>query len=289
MTVQVMTPATSANFGCGFDCVGVAYDLMNVFTFKEAKTWTPAGFRGERLLLKGYRAAFSARGLEAPPVDISQETQVPSSRGLGSSATAIVGGLLGANAVLANPLSKEELLEQACAIEGHPDNVAPCLLGGFVASLRTNEGLWTRKMAVADSLRFLLLTPDRELATADARRILPPSVSLADAGFDLSRAFFLEDALAQGDLKVLKVLLEDRWHVPYRQELIPDFAVFAAFAEAHALPFTISGSGSTLLMITTVDDAPRLLEGARAEATSAHWTMRVLTVNREGARTEVRA
>ena len=293
--IIVKSPATSANFGCGFDCVGIAYNAHNTFIIYPNQKKDDLPFRGEKLLRLSYEKAFAYKGETPVPMFVRQIQGLPSSRGLGSSATSIIGGILGANELMEHKLSQQEILDLATEIEGHPDNVAPCFLGGFVASIK-GLPLMIHKMGVNNKLRFILLSPNFEMSTQKARAILPEKITMSDAVYDLSRAFFLEDALKYGDLNNLRLCLDDKWHVPYRKDMIKDYAIFEQYAAANRLPFTISGSGSTLLMISDKEH----VEGHAAalkemidkkiycdKMLEAQWSVKVYTCNTHGATTEV--
>jgi threonine synthase len=292
LAFEVTSPATSANLGPGFDVMGVALSLFNSFRFVPAKEDRLVGFVGEEeiqdnLILKSYHRFFEQYGLPYQPVKLEQiRSDIPLSRGLGSSASCIIAGLLGANAVSGDYLPKPDLLTLAAEIEGHPDNVAPCLLGGLVASFRDEEGHYHPfPYAVSPKLGFLLLVCPKELSTEKARGILPKNYALADVSFDAARLVNLPAALKEGNLPLLANLLEDRIHVPYRLPLIPEGERVQKTAAAHHLPFTISGAGSTLLVLYSRDDPTEkeaFLKDIKAFL-SADWRYLDLAVEKAGA------
>lgn len=261
LSYLVKAPASSANLGPGFDVCGIALSLWNSFAFAKANEDGLIGFEGEEetkdnLVLKSYRAFFREFGLPYQPVSITLlQADVPLSRGLGSSATCIVAGLEGANAICHHLLDEKDLLDLAAKLEGHPDNVAPCLYGGFVTSYRDGEGHYhPRAYPLSPRVGFLLVVPPEELSTSLARSVLPKSYPLSDITFDASRLIQLPSALEAGDLPLLKDLLSDRLHVPYRSPLIPEAAAVKTVAEAFGLPWTISGAGSSLLVLYDKDN-----------------------------------
>jgi threonine synthase len=265
LAYEVVAPASSANLGCGFDVCGIALSLENTFRFERNAQDELVGFVGEEelkdnLVLKSYRAFFSTYHLPYQPCKVTLvKSGIPLSRGLGSSASCIVAGLLGANAISGGYLPKEKLLDLASAIEGHPDNVAPCLLGGFVASLKQENGeMLPLAYPVSKNLGFLLAIPEYELSTAVARGILPKSYPLKDITFDASRLLHLPQALKTGNLSLLEELLRDRLHVPYRLSLIPEADKLQNIACKNHLPFTISGAGSSLLILYSLADEASL-------------------------------
>ena len=286
--VTVRVPATSANIGPGFDSLGMAFSFYNTVSLAHAEktviTGCPAAYAGEdNLALLAFRAACRRAGREAPPVHIHIAGDVPVSRGLGSSATLLVGGAFGANLLLSLGLSREDILEIATEIEGHPDNIAPAVYGGFTASLMQNG----RPMAVAcpvhPSLRFCAFIPDFKTRTHDARAVLPKTVPFADAVFNASHVAVLLSALATGDTEMLFASLVDRLHEPYRASLIDGFdAVKEAALAAGAHAFFISGSGSTCMAIYTEDGFAERVRPAVEKLPHA-WRVLPLSLDETGA------
>jgi threonine synthase len=257
----VTSYATSANLGPGFDALGIALSLKNVFSFSLAKEDSLKGFSGEEelkdnLVLRSYHRYFEELHCPYPPVQIEQlEQGIPLSRGLGSSASCIVSGLSAANEIAGRLLNPEQLLSLATSIEGHPDNVAPALFGGLVSSYKDNEGtLHVLSYPVSSSLGFLLLIPPQELSTALARGVLPKSYPLSDVTYQASHLLPLLKAFEEGDLPLLEELLLDRIHVPYRLPLIQGGEQVRDLAHHFHLPFTISGAGSSLLVLYKKED-----------------------------------
>lgn len=288
--VTVRIPATTANLGPGFDSLGCALALYNTLTFAEQEaglniTGCPEQYRNEEnLAVVGYRAVQERLGAAKKGLTLHIEAAIPVSRGLGSSAAMIVGGVLAANLLHGAPLSTEELLAVANSIEGHPDNLAPALYGGLTASLVEDGIPHTVRLPLHEQWRFVAVVPDCELSTREARAVLPASVPFADAIFNASRAAVLLGALQNGDAALLKAALQDRLHQPYRKTLVPEYdAVEQAAWACGAAGFCISGAGSTLLCIATEDSfAARLAE--RCRALHGGWRVLPLAVDREGAR-----
>ncbi|NEQ49547.1 MAG: homoserine kinase [Leptolyngbya sp. SIO3F4] len=265
-TAQVTVPATTANIGPGFDCLGAALTLYNQFKFTPADklTITITGNEADRLSIgpdnlvyKSYEAFYHQLNKPAPPVHIDIELYVPLSRGLGSSSTAIVGGLVGANLLAGNPLSQDKIAKLATNLEGHPDNVVPALLGGcHLAVHRENHELICCQIPWHESIVPIVAIPDFELATADARRVLPESYSRADAIFNAAHLTLLTQALANGNGKWLSGALCDRIHQPYRKTLIPNYdEIYTATLDAGAWGLVISGAGPTLLALSNREKA----------------------------------
>lgn len=274
----VTVPATTANLGPGFDCLGAALSLSNQFHFQKSATTqiTARGLDADKVLTDARNLAYQAFGycydfLDKDPPDISLEIHlgVPLARGLGSSATAIVGGLLGANALLDYPLTTPQLLNLAIEMEGHPDNVVPALLGGcqLTASGVGDQGWVTLPLAWHESVVPVIAIPEFELATKTARQVLPPHLSYGDAIFNAAHLALLVQGLASGNPQWLQAGLQDRLHQPYRQALISGYEqVQRAALKAGAYGLVISGAGPTLLALTSPQDAQ-----AVAEAMGSAW------------------
>ncbi len=280
MTARVRVPATSSNLGAGFDCVGIAVDrwltasitvdaLRSGVVIDRAGTLATLTLRPEQdLLVRGFRAACVATGKPVSGrVTINAASEIPVGRGLGSSAAAIVAGVLLADAALELGLSRERVTEIAAEIEGHPDNVAPAVYGGAILSVRTPAGLRTVPLRVAPDLVFLIAVPPFPSDTKAARAALPRTLPHSDAVLAASRAAALVEGLATGDGDLLGAALNDILHVPYRRARIPGYdAVVAAAKAAGAYGATLSGAGSAILAI-----AARERAGAVGAALLAAW------------------
>ncbi len=254
--VTVRVPATTANLGPGYDCLGLALGLHNEVTLALADEPTVA-IEGEgaqslprdasHLVLGAARAATEAAGAEPPALSLHQANRIPLARGLGSSSAAIVGGIMAANELLGLGLSVRRVLDIATGIEGHPDNVAPALLGGLTVCCTVGDEVLVERLEVAPGLSCVVAVPDFEVPTHDARRVLPDTVTHADAVFNLCRASLIVAALVSGDFAVLGEAMRDRLHQPYRAHLVPGMeeAIAAALATgAHGA--ALSGSGPTI-------------------------------------------
>ena len=282
-TVTVTVPATTANLGPGFDCIGAALSLYNSFQFSRLE---PSATEKLKITVTGQEAAkvktdesnlayvafvtlYDRLKQSPPPVAIHINMQVPLARGLGSSATAIVGGLVGANELAGKPLSQVEVMQLAIELEGHPDNVVPALLGGCrLAASNTPGGSWQ----ICDipwhpDIVPVVAIPDFELSTAEARKVLPADYSRADAIFNAAHLGLLVRALSAGDRDWLGCALQDKIHQPYRRSLILGYeAVQEAAVAAGACGMVISGAGPTLLALTDVTNA-----GAVVREMAAAW------------------
>ena len=258
--VTVRVPATTANLGPGFDCLGMALNLHNTVTLTRSHRFniTISG-EGEKLLSRGkdnlvYRAItrfFNKVGQPVPDLQIDCHNEIPLARGLGSSTTAIVCGLVAANSLLSNARSKDELLQVGIEMEGHPDNLTPALFGGCQVVVMDDTGLVHERVPVHRSWKMVLFIPDFEMSTVKARAMLPRQIAREDAVYNLGRVALLTKALITGQADHLKVATQDRLHQPYRQSLFPAMSnIFAAALYAGADGVFLSGSGPTILALS---------------------------------------
>jgi len=299
MRVHVRVPATTANLGPGFDVLGLALDLWN------ETIWTPT-CDGE------IRVTISGEGEDILPTDATNPivaaalslydrvgatceglrvhciNRIPLRSGLGSSSAALVSGLLGANALLGEPFSREEILRLAIETEGHPDNVAPAMLGGLVVSILHDERVVSIKLparAHRAPLRATVVLPNFEFPTEYARSILPQTVDRQDAIFNISRAVLVVEALRTGDLDLLGKAMDDRLHQPYRLPLIPGaLSALEAARRAGAAAVALSGAGPSLIAFSS-DWNPEIGEAMRREFERAGLEVRVfhLRISERGA------
>jgi len=257
--VVVSVPATSANLGAGFDCLGLALDLRNEVTLLPDRPFHVEVI-GEgsdtlprdrsNLVARTVLRYFEEIGRAAPSFALRLTNRIPMTGGLGSSSTALVGGLLAANELAGGCLAREDLLRLASELEGHPDNVAPAMLGGLVLSVIQDGRLITTDIPIPPGLRAVLFLPRFTTSTREARRLLPNRVSLSDAVFNLSRSALFVAAMTGGHLELLRYATQDRLHQPYRQVLFPAMPrLFEAALDAGALAAWLSGSGSALLAL----------------------------------------
>ncbi len=271
--VSVRVPATSANLGPGFDCLGLALDLYARFDFElMPRGLEITGCREEdagedNLVYLAYIHTLRFFGLDALGLRLHIDSDIPLSRGLGSSAACVAGGILGAAALHGLKLSNEETLKLAAELEGHPDNAAPAIYGGLRVSLMEDGRALSLPCAVHPGLRFLALVPDFELRTADARAALPQSVPLKDAVYNLSHTAFLLKALEAGDPELIRLAARDRLHQDARFKLIPGAAALKERMEqVGAAACCLSGAGPTMLCLYTGDDfLIKAMEAARTE------------------------
>jgi homoserine kinase len=295
-SVVVEVPASSANLGAGYDCLGVALAMTNRIEL-EVRAWSRGKIEltvdgeGRNELTEDRENRF-VRGLEAALRQalgdlpdgvgwrIGMRNQIPLSRGLGSSAAATVGGVLAGNALAGEPLSRPELLRLATQIEEHPDNAAAALLGGFVVSAATPDGVEAIRFDAPRELRAVLFIPDLRLSTRDMRAALPASVPIGDAVANLGAVAVGVAGLASGRFELLGRLTVDRIHEPYRAAVYPQLpGMVEAAREAGAIGACLSGAGSTILAFTDTVAGAATLEAALADAaTRLTLTGRVRTV-----------
>jgi homoserine kinase len=283
----IRVPATTANIGPGFDCLGAALTLYNEFKFTplsigESLHISVTGDEADRvstdasnLVYQAFCKVFADLKQEPPAVKIEIQMDVPLARGLGSSATAIVGGLVGANVLAGSPLTQDKVMALAIALEGHPDNVVPALIGGcrLAASGIARDWEICELIWHSDIIPIVAI-PDFELSTTEARRVLPIDYSRADAIFNMAHLGLLMRGLETGNADWLKAALQDRIHQPYRQALIGGYDEMrsaAISAGAHGL--VISGAGPTLLALSSWADAD-----AVKTAMEATWTQQGISV-----------
>ena len=251
--------------GPGFDCLGMALDLWNSLEVIPAADLAGNGHLVEvtghgaeelavdssNLIYRSMRFLFQEAGQDLPPVSLRCHNEIPLARGLGSSAAAIAGGLVAANALCGGAFTAKDLLEMAATMEGHPDNVAAAVLGGLQLVLSDESLLYTAPIATPPELQVVLFVPELRIATEDARAVLPSHISVADAVHNTSRIALLVAGMATNHPEYLRLATEDRLHQPYRLPLFPAMKViFAAARDAGALGVFLSGSGSTVLALT---------------------------------------
>ena len=253
---EIRTPATSANLGPGFDSMGMALAVYNTFRVGKGSVTklinVEERFAGDdNLFLQAYRKGCAAIG-RTSPVIAEFDCHIPITRGMGSSASMIIGGLMAASVLHDHALSSEDILQIACDMEGHPDNTAPCLLGGVSASLKTEDGTWLcRKLETSPLWHYTLLIPDFEISTAEARKILPESYPLKTAAANSARAVLMAEALRSGDAELLKHAAKDFFHDPYRKNLIHGLDTVRPLCEKDTDGvLLISGSGPACLLIS---------------------------------------
>lgn len=268
----IKTPATSANVGPGFDCFGLALRIYNTFEV-ELSDETKLDNVEERfnnednLFLKAYRKGCDKIGI-SDHIHASFHCDIPVSRGLGSSASMIVGGLLAASVLHNGALDEDTIFQLASEMEGHPDNAAPCLYGSMTASLKHEDRFITAKLQLDPSWIYTVFIPDFEVSTEKARGILPSSYPREAAAGNAAHACLMNEALRKGDLDLLRIASVDMIHEPYRKQLIDEFDALKSIIEPYGV-FLISGSGSTCISITQEALTPEALQNV--SQLKHHW------------------
>ena len=259
--VEVKIPATSANLGPGFDSLGIALELYNNYIFKESHDGIKiTGFEDKydydnNLVYTSMLKTFETIGYSPKGFSIEANIHIPISRGLGSSAACILGGVIGANALAGELLSKEDIFKLATDIEGHPDNIAPALYGGLVASIIDDGEVYFNKVDIHKGLKFVALIPDFTLSTKVAREALPSQISHKDGVYNTGRVALLLSALSNGRFDLLKNGLKDKLHQPYRGKLINGYdKITKKCDELGALGVYLSGAGPTIMAIVEEDN-----------------------------------
>jgi len=274
--ISVRAPATTANLGPGFDCLGMALDLWaEVVVTASEEALPPAGPPLGEMTVKAVKRLFSHVGRQSPAgltADCTQ--QIPVARGLGASAVARAAGLLAANALLGEPLEREEMLALGAELEGHADNMAPVLFGGLQVAVREGDSVFHAGLPAPEGLKAVLFVPDMEMPTQESRQVLPAFLSREDAVYNIGHAALLVAALASGRVDLLDVATRDRLHQPARAKLFPAMeTLFRAARQAGALGVFLSGGGSTVLALASRNEeaiAQAMAEAAAGEGTSGH-------------------
>lgn len=273
-SISVLTPATSANLGPGFDSLGLALQLYNRFDVEiggndphtphievQGALGANLSTQPDNLFFRAFALLYERQQLPLPAIKIRMTINIPPGCGLGSSATAVVGGLLAANELLsiqkpALALSKDELLMPAVAAESgnHPDNVAPALLGGLVATTNVDGEIRAIKTRFPEVLKAVIFTPSFPMDTVAGRKLLPSAYSKADVTFNTGRVALLLAALQMGRYEMIGEAMQDRLHQPYRQALFPAMpAIINAAIAAGAYGASLSGGGSSLIALASAN------------------------------------
>jgi homoserine kinase len=299
MKVLVKVPATTANVGPGFDALGLALNLWNETEFSttnDGKIVVEVEGEGKGILPIDENNAVASAALQiykqaekpCPGLRIHCLNRVPLGSGLGSSSTALLTGMLGANALLGNLLTDEEVLKLAIETEGHPDNVAPAMLGGLVASIVYEDRVISLKLparANRSPIHVTIVLPDFDFPTKQARAILPKQVERKDAIYNISRAILVTEALRTGDLDLLGKAMSDALHQPYRIPLIPGAqAAMNAARHAGTAAVALSGAGPSLIAFSSKED-PAVGAAMKLAFAEAGLTARIfeLSTSYEGA------
>lgn len=260
--MRIRIPATSANLGSGFDALGLALTYYNIVEMEEndrieikSADDIEVPCDENNLIYISAKDLYAVCGKKLEGIKLTQTNNIPMARGMGSSSACIIAGLVGANHMLGNPLTKDDLVDLSAQIEGHPDNTAPALLGGIVTAVFDGRKVHWVKQEVFTKLKFVAIIPDFELKTEKARACLPSEVSHKDAVYNLSRAALFSASLLTGKFENLRTAVHDKLHQPYRMELIPHCREVFDIAYNHgAYGVYISGAGPTVMAIVDEDN-----------------------------------
>ena len=297
MKIKVKVPATTANLGAGFDTFGLALTLYNEFIVEESDTIKIETYPENELLknpeknlfVKVLKKSCELNGKTFHGVKLKQINNVPVARGLGSSATAIVGAILVSFFVNGKELTDEEFFKIAYMFEPHPDNLLPAWKGGFITALLDNGKTFYSKIPFPQEVKAVVVIPDFELSTEEARSVLPEKIPLKDGIFNVQRVALFLSAIQNKRFELLKVAMEDRFHQPYRKKLIPGFDnVIKNAYDAGALGASLSGARSTILALAdkNFDEIGKAMKQA-FEREGIKSDYKVLEVDTEGAKIEV--
>lgn len=255
MMLKIKVPASTANMGPGFDVLALSFKLYNEFIFEDSKELiinTPNKRYNNKnnLVYRTLVQILKEKGIEAPALKLTMTNEIPISRGLGSSATCILAGVIAANRYLKKKMTTEEIYLKAVAIEGHCDNISSQFFGGLTLSMREDDRIFYRKANIPSGLLCTALIPDFTLSTKKARAVLPETVSLTDATYNLSHAMLFVESLKNGQFKDLKYFLKDKLHEPYRSSLIPNFdRIIQKAYDLGAYGAFLSGAGPTIMIL----------------------------------------
>lgn len=292
--IRVKVPASSANMGAGFDTMGVALSLYNRMEIEEIpegiEIYASDGSRfapkdENNLIYRAMEKVFEYVDYKASGIRISQNSDIPMTRGLGSSSACIIGGMLAANIISGRKLTYNEIMRLAAKMEGHPDNVGPALYGGFCVSVMLDGETVVKSNKLTPNIKFAVMIPDYFVATKKSRGALPQTVPFKDASFNISRALLFRDALVSGDMRLLKAGAEDKLHQQYRKAYIDEMdKIFERTYELGSNATYLSGSGPTIVSVLDKDYRKFANEMHRFFTENSHeWKCMILDVDNVGA------
>ena len=290
--IKVRVPATSANIGAGFDCIGIALTMYNYAEFEEndgieiiSEDDNDVPTDESNMIYSSAKAVYDECGTEFRGLRIRQSSNIPMTRGLGSSSACLVAGLVGANELLGRPLGNQHIIDLAAELEGHPDNTTPAVVGGFVTAVLNENGVYYKRQTVSDNIGFTAMVPPFTLSTEYARSVLPKTYTREDAVYNISRAALLASSLPSGDVEGIRAAIGDRMHEQYRIGLIKDGqAVLNTAKDAGAYGVFISGAGPTIIAIHDSNDigfAKRTEEMLKSSEICG-WTLHTLECDLQG-------
>lgn len=289
--IKIRVPATSANLGPGFDCLGVALNLYNTFTFEEIDKGIEfigcnEKFKNkDNLVYTSMQKCFDKVGYKSKGIRINMQCDIPVSRGLGSSAACILAGIMAANEIATGGLSLEEILEIATGIEGHPDNLAPALYGGIAVSIKDEQQIYVQQIKSNINFKFCALIPDFTLSTEKARSVLPKQISYEDALFNIGRTALLVASLSNGNIDMIRTGCEDKLHQSYRGKLINNYDdISRKCTELNSKGVFLSGAGPTIMNIINEENEEFAVEMINyLSVFKDKWTIKQLDIDYKGA------
>ena len=290
---EVRVPMTSANVACGFDTLGIAFQEYSIFNFELSDKLEFINFEEkfcneDNLVYIAFKKALNFLKKTVKGVKITLKKQAPIARGLGSSATCVVAGIYAAYLLTESEINKNDILKIATEIEGHPDNVAPAIFGNLCASCLVDDEAISVQYNVDDRFNFMALVPNFETKTTDARKVLPKELPLKDTIFSLSRLGIVLRAFENYNIDILKKVLADKIHEPYRKNLIFEYDEVKNICESiESYGFFISGSGSTLINIITDKNRVELIKG-KLKNLKYNWKVLFVKADKEGTTYEER-
>jgi homoserine kinase len=296
--ISVKVPATSANIGPGFDCIGIALNLYNTISAGECDEGLKIDIQDEsrhflprdkrNLVYRAMNAVFSEAGYYPRGIHIIQKNEIPVTRGLGSSSASIVGGMIAANLICQAKMSKDDIISFAANFEGHPDNTTPAITGGMAIAVINGDKTHYQKIEISpDKLKFAVFIPDFILKTKKARSILPPVVPREDAIFNTARASLLTAAMITGNYENLITALDDRLHQQYRKRFIKGIdKIFDIAIQSKALGSYISGAGPAVISVILSSQKEEFLCAAKEYLLheDMKWDLMMLEPDNFGAR-----
>ncbi len=308
MKISVKVPATTANIGSGFDCLGMALPLYNTITIEETVlpgTGIEINVLNDNaseddlltehipldensIIYKAVELLYNSIGQTPSELKITVQSQIPIARGLGSSASVIVGGLLAANELLGRPADEVALLSIATEVEGHPDNVTPAIVGGLVLSSQEDDGtILYRKLDWPEEWAITVCVPDYELSTDISRSVLPKEVPMEDAVFNAKRLGMFIEAVNTKDTDLMKYALQDRLHQPYRMKLVPGLEQIIENLkhEENVIGCVLSGAGPSILIISHKNNLDKIKSIVKETWESMNVKVNIMTmpVEKDGA------
>ncbi len=291
--IKVTVPATSADLGPGFDCMGVALNIYNTIEVEESDSGLQIEINGltgripcdeSNLVYRAMKVVFDKAGYKPRGLKIKQTNDIPITKGLGSSAACIVGGLFAASRMVNIDLSRDELAVMAAQLDGHPDNTTAAITGGLVVTVLEGEKIYYSRIGIPDNIRFAAFIPDFTLPTTKARMMLPERVLHRDAVFNAGRAALLAASLASGKLENLSCAVEDRIHQQYRKKLVPSIdRIFDVSSRCGARGCYLSGAGPVLMALIDRDyEQFQSRADSYLKSLIPRWELKILELEKKG-------